>query len=212
MKVMIVDDHALIRKGIILLLENYPEVEVVYDTGDGNEAIVMTGKLEPDIVLLDLSMPGGLDGFVTAQEIRKQRPETKIILLTMHDEEVYIQKAVQIEADGYILKRGQGSELYDALRSVYNGKRYYRVGFSEEQLDKMFRHKESPPSILTLREQEIVRLTVLGYTNKQISEKLLISPKTVENHKANIMQKLQMKNKHELIQYGLQNDYVELKK
>jgi two-component system response regulator NreC len=206
-KVLVVDDHVLIRRGIRLILETYPDIKVVKEAGDGEEAVRMTMKYEPDVVLMDLSMPNGIDGFTAANEIIQQHPDTKILILTMYDEEVYIQKAVQLNAHGYILKNSQGGELYKAIQSVYNGQRYYQTGIPQEQIEKMFKQRKRKVSILTLREQEVVRLTVLGFSNLQIGEKLSISHKTVENHKANIMQKLGLKTKQELIQYGIQNHY-----
>lgn len=211
-RVLIVDDHILIRKGIMLLLETYEEIEVVAEAGDGEEAIRMSAKHEPDVILMDLSMPNGIDGFTATKEITKQYPDVKIIILTMHDEEAYIQKAIQLHAHGYILKKSQGGELFEAIQSVYHGKRYYKTGIPQEQIDKMYKKRERKVSILTVREEEIVRLTVLGYSNLQIAEKLSISHKTVENHKTNIMQKLHLKNKQEFIQYGIQNHYHTLPK
>jgi two-component system response regulator NreC len=159
---------------------------------------------------MDLSMPNGVDGFAATMNIRRQLPACKIILLTMHDEEIYVQKAIQTGAHGYILKKSQSGELNEAILTVLRGERFYRTGIPQEQLQKMFDKKWKKSSILTMREQEIVRLTILGFTNAQIAEKLFISPKTVENHKANIMQKLELKSKHELIRYGIQNHYLDL--
>jgi len=210
-KVLVVDDHILIRKGIILLLEAYSDIEVVGEAGDGEEAIILAAKTNPDVILMDISMPNGLDGFMASQEIMHQNKETKVILLTMHDEEVYLRKAIDINVQGYIMKKSQSSELFEAITTVYRGNRYYKAGIPSEQLDKLFDHKgENDASVLTIREQEIVRFVILGYTNKQVSEKLHISPKTVENHKANIMTKLNLKNKSDLIQYGLNNYYYNL--
>ncbi len=206
-KVLIVDDHVLIRKGIRLLLESYRNIEVVDEAGDGEEAIRLAMKHQPAVVLMDLSMPNGIDGFTATKEILKQHSIVKVIVLTMYDEEVYIQKAIQLNAHGYILKKSQGGELYEAIQSVYHGKRFFKTGIPQEQIKKMFQKGERDTSILTVREQEIVRLTVLGFSNLQIAEKLSISHKTVENHKTNIMQKLKLKNKQELIQFGIQNHY-----
>lgn len=207
-KIMVVDDHVLIRKGIVLLLEGHQDIEVVAEAGDGEEAINLAARTDPDVILMDISIPKGLDGFTATQEIMKQQPRVKIVLLTMHNELVYIQKAIEINAHGYVLKNSQGGVLYEAIQAVFNGRTFYHVGLPEEQIDKLFKNKgKLKPSILTVREQEIVRLTVLGYTNMQIAEKLLISGKTVENHKANIMQKLHLKKKSDLIQYGLANNY-----
>lgn len=207
-KVLLVDDHILIRKGIRLLLETYPDIEVVEEAGDGEEAVRMTLKHQPDVVLMDLSMPNGIDGFTAMKEILHQLPKTKVLILTMYDEEGYVQKAVQLNAHGYILKNSQGGELHKAIQAVYQGKRFYQTGIPKEQIEKTFKkRRQRKSSILTVREQEILRLAVLGFSNLQIGEKLSISHKTVENHKTNIMQKLGLKNKQELIQFGIQNHY-----
>lgn len=208
-KVLIVDDHILIRKGIVLLLENYPNIEVVGEAGEGEEAIHLAEAMKPDIVLMDISIPHGLDGFTATQEIKKQLYDVKVILLTMHNEIVYIQKGIDVNADGYLLKNSQGSDLYDAIESVYNGKKYYNVGLPQEQIEKLFNQKgKEQKSVLTMREQTVLRLTVLGYSNIQMAEKLFISSSTVENHKSNIMHKLELKKKSELVQYGLANNFM----
>lgn len=209
-KVMVVDDHTLIRKGIMLLLEKYADIQVVGEASDGEQAIQLTYQLEPDVILMDISIPNGLDGFTATREIKKQFPTIKIIMLTMHNEVSYIRKAIEVEANGYILKNSQGGELYKAIQTVYNGQPYYHVGLPDEQLEKLFKHKgQDDIDILSNREKEIVRLTILGFSNIQIAEKLFISNKTVENHKSNIMQKLGLKNKSELIQYGITNNYLD---
>lgn len=209
-KVMVVDDHTLIRKGIMLLLEKYADIQVVGEASDGEQAIQLTYQLEPDVILMDISIPNGLDGFTATREIKKQFPTIKIIMLTMHNEVSYIRKAIEVEANGYILKNSQGGELYKAIHTVYNGQPYYNVGLPDEQLEKLFKHKgQDDIDILSNREKEIVRLTILGFSNIQIAEKLFISNKTVENHKSNIMQKLGLKNKSELIQYGITNNYLD---
>lgn len=211
--IMVVDDHVLIRKGIVLLLESYPNFRIVGEAGDGEEAILTAVRKKPNVILMDISIPNGLDGFTATQDILKKVQNVKIILLTMHNEETYIQKAIDIGAHGYLLKNSQGGELYEAITSVYNGNLYYNVGLPPEHLEKLFVNKGKErrrTSILSSREKEVVRLMILGYTNKQISERLLISVKTVENHKANSMQKLNLKKKSELIQFGLDNHYLHL--
>lgn len=210
MNVLLVDDHILIRKGIALLLEHYDDITVVGEASDGEEAIQLAYQLEPHVILMDISIPGGLDGFTAAKEIKKQLPHVRIIFLTMHNEIAYIQRAIELEADGYILKNSQGGIMYEAIYSVYHQKRYFNVGLPEEQLEKLFKQKGTKKGdVLSVREQEVLRLTVLGYTNVQIAEKLFISAKTVENHKANMMQKLELSSKAELIQYGITNGYIQ---
>lgn len=206
--VMIMDDHALIRKGIILLLEQYKDVEVVGEAEEGGIAIQLASQMLPDVILMDISIPNGLDGFTVAKEIIRSLPSVKIIMLTMHEEIGHIQKAIETGAHGYLLKNSQGGELYEAINAVRNGEMYYKVGISEKQLEKLFEQKgKEKKGLLTEREQAVVELTVLGYSNIEIGQKLYISSKTVENHKSNIMQKLELKNRSELIQYGLRNRY-----
>lgn len=209
-KVMVVDDHVLIRRGIVMILDAYPDLKILAEAGDGDEAILLAEREQPDVILMDISMPNGIDGFTAAEKIMRVLPDVKIVLLSMHDEEVYIQKAIQVKVSGYILKTSQDSELYKAITSVYKGERYFKVGIPDEQLNKLFKHRQKGQSILSIREKEIVRLTILGYTNKQIGERLVISPKTVENHKSNIMQKLELKSKSDMIQYGITNHYLDL--
>jgi DNA-binding NarL/FixJ family response regulator len=208
-KILLVDDHVLIRKGISLLLSHYPDITVVGEASDGKVAIQQAYQTTPHVILMDVSIPNGLDGFTATKEIKKNLPDTKVIMLTMHNEVIYIQKAIEVEADGYILKNSQGGELYEAIQSVYTGRRYFEVGIPQKQIEKLFKKKgKKNANILSTREQDIVRLTILGYTNLQIADKLFISYKTVENHKANIMQKLNLKSKAELIQYGISNKYL----
>lgn len=208
-RVVLVDDHVLIRKGIGLLLGQYEDVEVVGEASDGAEAIQLAHALQPDCIFMDVSIPNGLDGFSAAAEIKKTFPNIKIIMLTMHNEIGYIKRAIDVKVDGYILKNSQGNEMHEAIQQVIRGQTYYDVGLPKEQLDKLFTQKSSKSKeLLSTREQEIVRLTILGFTNQEIASQLFISVKTVENHKSNIMQKLELKTKAELVQYGLTNGYI----
>ncbi|GEL08136.1 response regulator [Salisediminibacterium halotolerans] len=203
--VLVVDDHALIRRGIVMLLEAYDDIAVVGEASDGEEAMYLTAANHPDVILLDISMPEGLDGLTAAERIKKEFPDKKIIFLSMHDEEVYVKKAAELQAEGFILKKSDRSDMYEAIKQVLSGKKYYKVGLSDDQLARLFQNSGKHFSVLSMREKEIVHLTVLGYTNKQIAERLVISPKTVETHKTNIMNKLELSNKSELIQYGIKN-------
>ncbi|MED4074390.1 response regulator transcription factor [Priestia endophytica] len=155
-------------------------------------------------------MPQGLNGFDAAEEIMKWNKKLKIILLSMYDEEVYVQKAIKVNVHGYILKKSQGGELYNSIRTVHNGERYYKVGIPNDQIEHMLKKQNTQTPVLSIREREIIRLTILVFTNKKISGKLIISPKTVENHKANIMKKLDLKDKSDMIQYGINNKYIEM--
>lgn len=206
--VVLVDDHVLIRKGIALILEQYKDIDIVGEASDGAEAIQIVHATVPDCVFMDVSIPNGLDGFSAVAEIKKAFPSIRIIMLTMHNEIGYIQRAIELKVDGYILKTSQGNEMYEAIQQVMRGERYYEVGLPKEQLEKLFSQKNKQKELLSTREQEIVRLTILGYTNQEMASQLFISTKTVENHKSNIMQKLELKTKAELVQYGLTNGYI----
>lgn len=209
-KVLLVDDHVLIRKGIALLLTNYPDIEVVGEASDGAEAIRLAEQLEPHVILMDISIPEGIDGLTATAEIKRHQPDVKVIILTMHNEVIYVHQSIQAGADGYILKNSKGNEMYDAIQTVFTGRKYFEAGIPEEQLEKLSQQRDMEQvDILSPREQEILKLTMLGYTNIQIAEKLFISSKTVENHKSNIMQKLEIKTRAELIQYGLVNKYLD---
>ncbi|MFG0214183.1 response regulator [Brevibacillus porteri] len=210
-RVLLVDDHTMIRKGLRVLLESYSQITIVGESHTGNDAILKANQLEPDVVLMDLSLPNGLDGFSASNEIRKSNPFVKIVILTMHDEEIFVQKAITVGAHGYILKNSHGELLLQAIVEVYRGKRFYKTSVSEEIINLWLKSDaKTMPSVLTLREKELVRLIVLGYTNKEMADKLLISVKTVENHKTNIMQKLGLDSKHQLIQYAIKNRYLDL--
>lgn len=209
MNILIVDDHVLIRRGIRFLLEELDYVDNILETDNGSDAIRIAVKHQPDIVLMDLSMPDGLDGFTASKNILASTDNSKVIVLTMHDEEVYVKKAIECNISGYLLKNSESNEIKKAIEAVSQGKYFYRTTIPKEQLQQMM-DKKAAKSILTQREQEVVRLVSLGYTNIQIGEHLNISPRTVERHKANMMQKLHLKKQHELVQFALKNKYVDL--
>lgn len=209
MKIVIVDDHLLIRKGVRLLLERMPQIEAIYEADNGTDAIMLAEKHQPQVVLLDLSMPDGLDGFTAAQNILSTTPTTKIIVLTMHDEEIYIKKALQCNIAGYLLKNSERNELQEAIEAVTRGELYYRTNIADDLLQKL-KTSGDQSSVLTQREKEVLRLVALGYGNIQVGEQLSISTKTVERHKANMMHKLNLKEPHELIKYSIKNNYIDL--
>ncbi|WP_214874998.1 response regulator transcription factor [Exiguobacterium sp. CH10] len=207
--VLIVDDHELVRRGLKLMFRSNERIRVVSEAGEGAAAIQEAIRTSPDVVLLDITMPNGLDGFLTVQAFAEEVPSAKIILLTMHDEEIYIKRALELGVPGYMSKNSDPSQLSEGIESVFEGKRYYATSLTEEQMERIVLQKNNHP-LLTRRELEIVRLSTLGYSHNEIGEKLGISPKTVENHKARIMNKLQMKHRHELVQYALKNHLIEM--
>ena len=206
MNILVVDDHMLIREGVRLLLERMPEVESVCEAEDGTEAMRWLYKNHPDIVIMDLSMPAGIDGFTAAQHIMGVNDQTKIIILTMHDQEAYIRRAIHLKVAGYLLKNSEPSLIRQAVLAVDRGETFFDPAIPREMIERHAK-SEKDSSVLTKREQEVLGLVSVGYSNRQIAEKLTISTKTVERHKENMMKKLELKGQHELVQYGLRNNY-----
>ena len=211
-KVVIVEDHKLFREGLKSLLSDKEGVEVVGEAGDGIEAIRIVKRCLPDIMLLDLSMPK-MNGISVMKEIKSQFPETKIMALTIHESDQYVLEAFEAGADGYCLKDAGRNELMVAVDSVLQGKRYISPSISENVLEgylsgrKRLKSRTSWDSI-TQREREVLKLLGEGFQNKEISDMLHISVKTVEKHRANIMNKLDLHNAAALTAYAIEHGLV----
>jgi two-component system response regulator NreC len=206
-KILLVDDHAVVRSGLKMLLNTNPEIEVVGEASEGNEGIKKALKLQPDVVVMDLSMPHGKDGLSATIELKKLKPEINILILTMHDDEEYLFRAIQGGASGCILKSAPHAELMSAIESVAKGDAYLHPAaqkrLMEEYLAGVKHDGNDTYHLLSDREQEVLTLIAKGYSNKEIAEQLVISVKTVETHKGNLMEKLQMKTRPELVEYAV---------
>lgn len=206
-KILIVDDHAVVRMGLTMLLNTNPEMEVIGEASEGNEGIKKAVKLKPSVVVMDLSMPHGKDGLSATSELKKLMPEVNILVLTMHDDEEYLFRAIQAGASGCILKSAPHDELMSAIESVAKGDAYLHPSATkrlmEEYLGGMKHDSTDSLHHLSDREKEVLTLIAKGYSNKEIAEQLIISVKTVETHKSNVMEKLQMKTRPELVEYAL---------
>nr|WP_278187264.1 MULTISPECIES: response regulator transcription factor [Bacillaceae] len=202
-----VDDHAVVRSGLRMLLHTNPEMEVVGEASEGNEGIKKALKLGPDVVVMDLSMPHGKDGLSATTELKKLKPEINILILTMHDDEEYLFRAIQGGASGCILKSAPHDELMAAIESVAAGDAYLHPSaqkrLMEEYLGSLKQDGSDMYNLLSDREKEVLTLIAKGYSNKEIAEQLVISVKTVETHKGNLMEKLQMKTRPELVEYAV---------
>lgn len=209
MKILIADDHAMIRNALAFLINAQPDMEVVADAADGHE-VFMTVESQPiELVLIDISMPPGENGLLTTKRLKEAFPEVKVIVLTMHDERSYVREALEAKADGFLLKTANDETLIETIRQVYQGKQCYD-GYTEHALSKIALEKEDPLyGSLSKREKEILPLIALGYNNKQIAERLFISVKTVEVHKANVRKKLQLESYASLLQYSLKHHLIE---
>lgn len=205
MKIIIADDHAVVRSGFQHLLNFQDDMEVIATAADGKEAYELVKKYKPDILLLDLSMPPGESGLIAAGKIHQEVPNTKIIVLTMYEEEEYLFNVLKSGASGYVLKRSPDEELLTAIRTVYEGGTYIDPVMAPSLVREFIEHNKEHDLLekLSQRELEVLPLAAKGYGNKEIAEMLHISVKTVEAHKANIMTKLNLKSRPELIEYAL---------
>ncbi|MGJ7911786.1 response regulator [Neobacillus sp. LXY-1] len=206
-KILLVDDHAVVRSGLKMLLNTNPEMEVVGEASEGDEGIKKALKLKPHVVVMDLSMPHGKDGLTATTELKKAMPEVNILILTMHDDEEYLFRAIQGGASGCILKSAPHAELMAAIESVAHGNAYLHPSaqkrLMEEYLVGVKQDGNDSFHLLSEREQEVLTLVAKGYSNKEIAEQLIISVKTVETHKSKVMEKLQLKTRPELVEYAV---------
>ena len=206
-KILLCDDHAVVRMGLKMLLNNNKDIEVIGEASEGDEAIRLAQELKPNVVIMDLSMPHGKDGLTATAELKKLMPEVAILILTMHDDEEYLFRAIQVGASGCILKSAPQEELLGAIRSVSNGNAYLHPSATkrlmEEYIGSVKQGNSDTFNLLSDREKEVLTLIAKGFSNKEIAEKLFISVKTVETHKSNLMEKLQMKTRPELVAFAL---------
>ncbi len=207
-RVLIVDDHALMRAGLKALLGTQPDIQVVGQAASGIEAVRSAAELEPDIVLMDISM-AGLDGVQATQKIKSTTPEVKIIALTMHEDESVVRGVLKAGASGYVLKRGAEDELLVAIRAVHRGEAFIPPSLTQSFINDYLEaapdnvSSNEPEIPLTPRELEVLGLIARGYKNQEIAEELVISVKTVETHKANIKEKLGIRAQADLVRYAL---------
>ncbi len=220
-RIVLAEDHTILREGIRALLSSSPNLEIVGEAGDGREAIQRVEEHKPDLILMDLSMPR-LNGMEAVREIKRRAYETKILVLTVHKTEEYILATLQAGADGYLLKDSTSEELMMAVKSVLNGKTYISPGISDKVLEgyllgRKTLKKRTSWETLTKREREILKLIAEGYKNKEIAEDLCISVKTVEKHRANLMEKLDLHTVQALTAYAIERglasqDFLKRKK
>lgn len=208
-RVLLVDDHAVLRAGLRLLVDSQPDMMVVGEAGDGQEGIWLAAELKPDVVLMDIAMPN-MDGIEAMRFLMEKTPESRVLFLSMYQDEEYLRKVLATGAAGYILKRAAGPELLAAIRAVDRGDVYLDPALTrmlvEDYLGRGLAQapqEEPSTSILTPRELEVLRLVAQGHTNREIAELLVVSVKTVETHKANIMEKLGLRTRAELVRYAL---------
>ena len=211
-RVLIADDHAIVREGIRMILEAHDDIEVVGEAADGRETIDLAEKLLPDVILMDIAMPG-LGGLEATLEIVKNNPESKVLVLTQYDNSEYIYRFLKAGASGYVLKKTVGSDLVSAIRTVSRGQSIIDPTIADVVIKGYLDHPEtaSDESLyerLSDREKTVFKLIAEGYTSRQIADTLYLSVKTVMTHRANIMEKLALHNRAELIKYAIRQGLI----
>lgn len=216
MDIMIVDDHPLFREGLKAIINRDEKYTVSAETGNGKEGIKLAKQHQPNIILVDISMPGK-NGIQMIRELRKPLPDTHFIIISMHAEADYIVEAFRVGATGYMIKESAASQLIQGLDTVAKGELFLDKALSQEVIFKLLQNKSNttsgehdPYSTLTAREQEVMRMLAEGLTSKEVAAKLYISPKTVENHRTNLMKKLGLSSTVELIRYAARLGLIDL--
>jgi DNA-binding NarL/FixJ family response regulator len=208
-RLLLVEDHTILREGLKSLISAHPQFQIAGEADDGEKALKIAGKINPDLVLIDLSMPR-MNGLDAIREIRRQSPNTKILVLTVHKAEEYVFESLKAGADGYLLKDAGTSELMLAMENILAGKNYLSPGISRHIVDGYLRAKQAAPAgptqnTLTRREKQIVKLIAEGHKTRDIADFLHISEKTVETHRSNLMKKLGAHNAAEVTAYAIEN-------
>ena len=208
-KVLLVDDHAVVRDGLRALLENSGGIEVIGSAGNGREAVTEAQRLRPDVVIMDIALPE-LDGVQATRHVMEKCPETRVLILSMYLSAEHIHRALQAGAQGYVLKESAGEEVAEAVRALSAGKRYLSYRITETMIQDYVRDG-TPISLLdslSLRERDVLQMVVEGGTNAAIALKLSLSPKTVETYRARIIKKLKVKDTVELVKFAMRHGIV----
>jgi two-component system response regulator NreC len=213
-RILLVDDHTLFRQGMKTLISAEPDMEVVGEAADGAEAINKAAELRPDVVLMDIGM-AGFSSFEATRQIKKNRPETKVLMLTMYDDEDYLVEGMEVGASGYVLKDTPAAQCLAAIRDVCRGGSYLSPRMLSQLVDDFRTRLRSASRVprfatLTAREKEILKLLAEGNSVKEIACQLNLSVKTVEAHKFNLMRKLDIHNKAQLVQYAIQKKIIKI--
>jgi DNA-binding NarL/FixJ family response regulator len=206
--ILIADDHGIVRSGVRMVIDREQGMQVVAEAEDGVAAVALALEKRPDIAVLDVSMPR-MTGIQAAHEMKAQLPDMGVLLLSMHDDERYFYEALKAGAGGYVLKRAADTELVEAIRSVARGEPFLSPTTEQSLMKDWLERGEGPEDPLTTRELEVVKLIAEAHTNRQIAEVLNLSEKTVESHRGNVLAKLGMRDRVELVRYAIRRGLIE---
>ncbi|HEX2351034.1 MAG TPA: response regulator transcription factor [Ktedonobacterales bacterium] len=212
-RVLLADDHTILRAGLRMMLDAQPDIEVVGEASDGRQALAEAQRLQPDVVLMDITMPE-MNGIEATRQVKRTLDSTRVLILTMHENEEYLFQVLRAGASGYILKEAASTELISAIRIVWAGRFYMSPSAQSMMVGDYLQRVRSGEerdsySALTEREREILKLVAEGHTNNQIAERLFISPKTVDTHRTHIMDKLNLHSRAELVKYAMRRGLLE---
>jgi DNA-binding NarL/FixJ family response regulator len=210
-RVLLADDHAIVREGLKFLINSQEDMQVIGEAGDGPSALSLTAELNPDVVVVDVSMPG-LNGADVTTQLRNAHPDRKVLVLTVHEEKGYLRLLLEAGASGYVLKRAAAAELVQAIRSVADGRTYLDPALAASVVDEYVHptvEREASTAELSEREAEVVRLIALGYSNKEIAAQLKVSVKTVETYKTRSMEKLHIRSRVDIVRYAVRRGWLE---
>ena len=206
LRILLADDHVIVRHGLKLLIDNQPDMTVIAEAGDGDTAVQRAVQLKPDVIVMDISMPG-MNGLIATRKLRQLQPGAAIVTLTRHGDDAYLQELLRAGVSGYVLKQSAPTELLQAIRAAAAGGQYLdstltarvTAGF----LGKQGKRESQPSATVSERESEVLRLIASGYSNKEIASRLSLSVKTVEAHKANAMRKLDLNGRIDIVKYAI---------
>ncbi len=209
-KVLLADDHSIVRAGLRRIVEESGEMQVIAEAADGRQALALVEQAAPDVAVVDISMPG-LDGLEVISRLQEQHPQLPILVLTMHEEGQYVVRAIQAGAMGYITKQAAPEQLVKAIRKVYAGNRYLTDEAAEALALRIAKgsHGQSPLESLSMRELQVLRRLAMGHTNREIARAYHISIKTVDTYRARLLKKLALRNNAELSRFAMQHNLIE---
>ena len=207
-RILLADDHALVRQGFRMILESQPDMQIVGQAGNGREAVELAEKAHPDVVIMDVAMPD-LNGIEATRRLAQSLPRTRVLALSMHKDSVYVREILRAGARGYLLKDCGDADLLAAVRAVAKGEGFISPGVSDAVLSDYRRHVTDPLDLLTSREREVLQMIAEGKTNKEIATSLNLSVYTVEAHRGRIMEKLNLHSTGELVRFALRNGLID---